>query len=152
MAAVAAAPEYASPLGDVNAPVEDDGVGLRLYMARQGKFTIGSVGDDSTQCGFAGARTLDYRVVIEGDCLKLTPEGFIIDNFAIQRYFDEKYGGHVDRFLSCEHIAMQAVRDFRKAVQGCKSVTVTIDGTSGAAGLTASWRSDGLDTPVAGAI
>lgn len=150
MAAVAAVPEYASPLGDVNAPAED--VGLRLYMARQGKFTVGSVGDDAHQCGFKGARELAYSVVIEGDCMKLTPEGFIIDNFAIQRYFDEKYGGHVDHFVSCEKIAMQAVRDFRRAVAGCKSVKVTIDGTSGAAGLTASWRADGQDVPVAGAI
>lgn len=141
--------EVSSPVGDL--PPNDD-VDMRLFISRIGKFTVGSVGDDSTQCGFAGARELNYRVFIEGDCMKLTPEGFIIDNFAVQRYFDAKYGGHVDKFLSCEKIAIQAVKDFRRMVPGCKCVTVTIDGTSGAAGLTASWRADGQDMPVAGAF
>src|SRR5690348_4823989 len=104
-----AGPEQSTVVGDLP---NDDGLGLRLYMKRTGTFTVGSAGDDQNQCGQRGSRTLQYRVVIEGDCLKLTPQGFIIDNNDIQSYFDQKYGGHVGEFVSCERIAMQAVRDF----------------------------------------
>jgi hypothetical protein len=123
---------------------------VRLFMKRVGKFTVGQCQDDTTQCGFKGTRTLDYRVVIEGSPEHLTPEGFLIDNFAIQRYFDDTYKV-VTHFLSCERIALKAVADIRRMVgTGCKAVEVTVDGT-GVAGLTAGWRADGLDTPVSGA-
>jgi len=128
-----------------------DATSLRLTMKRKGKFTVGTCEDDSTQCGFAGTRTLSYGVLIEGSPEYLTPEGFLIDNFAIQRYFDTTYA-QVKKFLSCERIAMKAVADIRRMVgKGCKAVEVTVDGT-GVAGLSASWRADGLDTPVAGAL
>ena len=124
---------------------------VRLSMKRIGKFTIGECEDDTTQCGYKGTRTLDYAVLIEGSPERLTPEGFLIDNFAVQRYFDETYKS-VKQFVSCERIAMKAVSDIRRMVGiGVKAVSVTVDGT-GKAGLTATWRADGLDTPVAGAL
>lgn len=124
---------------------------VRLTMKRIGKFTVGECADDTTQCGFKGTRTLDYKVVIEGSPEHLTKEGFLIDNFAVQRYFDDTYKS-VKVFLSCERIAIKAVEDIRRMVGvGVKAVEVTVDGT-GLAGLTASWRADGKDVPVAGAL
>lgn len=127
--------------------------GTRLFMKTAGTFTVGTVDHDATQCGIRGTRELQYRVVIEGNADCLTPEGFIIDGTRIRQYFADTYGGHVETLPSCEHIAMRACEDFHAMLgdKGCLAVEVTVDGT-GLWGLTASWRADSVDAPVAGAV
>lgn len=143
--------ETAAPALPPSLDRTDSALSMRLTMKRIGKFTVGACEDDSTQCGYKGTRTLDYKVVIEGSPEHLTKEGFLIDNFAVQRYFDDTYKT-IKQFVSCERIALKAVSDIRKMVGvGVRAVEVTVDGT-GVAGLTASWRADGKDAPVAGIL
>lgn len=109
-----------------------------LKMRRIGKFHVGNVLDDSTQCGIRGTREMEYRVELEMSREHLTPEGFIIDNFAIQQYFDSKYNQDMEKLPSCETIACQAVEDFCTLVPNCTRIAVNIDGT-GFAGLEAEY-------------
>jgi hypothetical protein len=113
---------------------------MKLTLQRQGTFSVGECGDDTTQCGMRGSRKLNYHVSISSTEKQLDEQGFIIDNNEIQQYFDAKFYS-VDRFLSCEQIACQATMDLRKLVgaRRCKSVAVTIAPVGIPAGLTAEW-------------
>lgn len=147
-----------------NAPEWDKafyGAGLRqcslpltVSLNREGSFHVNCVGDDSTQCGIRGStRTLFYKVFIRGreDCL--TPEGFIIDNNDVQKYFEETYQHcDVETFPSCETMACRAVRSFHGMFgQGqlanvkVNHIRVSISGNPQAVNPTAEWQ-DGTNT------
>lgn len=110
-----------------------------LTLQRQGEFRVGQCGDDTTQCGMRGTRTLHYDVSIRSTERQLNENGFIVDQLEIQRYFDTRYQV-VPRFLSCEEIACEATKGLRKLVgpRRCNSIKVTI-APGPNAGLTAEW-------------
>lgn len=120
---------------------------MKLTLQRQGTFSVGECGDDTTQCGMRGTRRLNYHVSITSTEKQLDEHGFIIDNNEVQRYFDEKFY-RLDRFLSCEAIACQATQDLRTLVgrRRCTSVTVTI-APGEHAGLTAEWSARTINYP-----
>jgi hypothetical protein len=70
---------------------------MKLTLQRQGTFSVGECGDDTTQCGMRGSRKLNYHVSISSTEKQLDDSGFIIDNNEIQQYFDARFYS-VDRF------------------------------------------------------
>ncbi len=112
-----------------------------LLLTKAGYFEIGTVtGNDRFQCGAQGERRIRYHVSITGLPERLSKEGFVLNNHAIQEYFDVKYKV-VDTLPSCERIAITACEDLAK-IAGCPvRVEVTVGGVPNA-GLTAFWQPD----------
>lgn len=128
---------------------------LELSIRRHGQFHVAWSGDNQNQCGRSGTSILTYDVNIIGDEEHLTEQGFIIDNFEIQEFFEQRFGNVVN-FPSCEHIAMQAARGLAskfgpdgvphlmKVV--VHEVSVTIGNGMPGIGITARWRNPGSRT------
>jgi hypothetical protein len=112
-------------------------------MQRTGSFRVTCpTGDTATQCGPRGTQDLKYNVAIESDEAHLDESGFIIDNNAVDAYFKSAYQ-LVKTFVSCELIALKAVRELRVLLgERALSIHVTISSSGYAtdyASLTASW-------------
>lgn len=121
---------------------------MKLKMERTGKFTVIWKTDATTQCGQTGNNILDYKVVLETSDKHLDQHGFIIDNNRVHAYFVKKYG-NVEKFVSCELIAAEACRTFRKHMPNLYSISVSISGNPNAAWLTAHWsRTEEEATPL----
>lgn len=87
---------------------------MRMSLHRTGSFFVNDRAEDSTQCGFRrGDRQVWFDVRIDSDSAFLDEQGFVLDNNAVQHYFDEKYKD-VTVFVSCERIACEAITDLRE--------------------------------------
>lgn len=123
---------------------------LALAIERSGTFEVRWTGSDAQQCGVRGTRRLKYHVRIEARDKHLTPEGFIIDNQAIDRLFQRRYGAQRPRpFVSCERIASDVCRVLHRRFGRGKlrnvqitALQVTVGMAGGPAHITASWRRD----------
>lgn len=99
-----------------------------LSLNRRGSFFVRDQSDDSTQCGRTrGQRELFYEVRIDSIGEDLDQNGFLIDNNAVQSYFELKYS-KCRVFKSCEIIALTAIGDLRKLVglSRCHKIRVEI--------------------------
>lgn len=97
------------------------------------------------QCGRQGLQNFSYSVAIKGGADTLDSQGFLIDNRAVQQYFDKTYSlNHTLKEVpSCEQIALKACEDFRTLVPKSKGVRVTISG-SPQAKISAVWEPERL--------
>jgi hypothetical protein len=87
-------------------------------IRRNGEFDAQLIG--SVHCGLTqGFNRFRYEVEISVDNDGLDNQGFVIDNKAIQEYFDTTYRGRPTT-RSCEAIARTACEDF-KAMLGDRS-------------------------------
>lgn len=114
-----------------------------------GTFTVESANDETCRCGPIGTtRTISYRVLVVSCPADLDPRGFMVDWQDIDRYFTDTFR-HLDKFPSCELIAIQAVRDIVSLVgpERCSAVTVIVGTGAIPAGMTARWSRPG--SPVA---
>lgn len=104
-----------------------------IVLTRQGKFMAPNLVESHspTRCGRPGIYEFKYAVQLRCPSDKLDDKGFVIDNVAIQRYFDERYGAE-HRFVSCERMAAEAVQYFRHILPHLTGVVVRIYGTPGA--------------------
>ena len=84
---------------------------LTIGIHREGQFPVGWHHSHDHQCGNVGTGVLSYKVEIVGNSEHLSKDGYLCDNNSIPMYFSEKYQ-NVKDFLSCEHIAQTAVKDF----------------------------------------
>jgi hypothetical protein len=124
---------------------------MRLVLRRKGTFNA-NWSDTHTMCGFPeeilGTKILSYRYnyecTIEADS-SLDTDGFIIDQLALDRYFQVKYH-HRQVAKSCERLALQAVKDVAELLRtkGMTSVfriAVTIS-FNDLASMTAEWTKE----------
>jgi hypothetical protein len=106
-----------------------------------GTFTVESANDETCRCGPIGTtRTISYRVLVISCPADLDSRGFMVDWQDIDRYFADTFR-HLDKFPSCELIAIQAVRDIVSLVGAdrCSAVTVIVGTGAIPAGMTARW-------------
>jgi len=94
---------------------------MKLSLHRTGSFLVNDSAEDHAQCGFRrGDRQLWYDVLIESDSAFLDGDGFVLDNNAVQHYFDRQYAD-VEVFVSCEKIACKAIEDLAQ-IMGAERV------------------------------
>lgn len=107
-----------------------------ITIKRKGSFPVGWTHSHDHQCGQKGTSILHFKVEIQAKHIDLNPNGWIIDNNDIVRYFEEKYK-HVKDFLSCEHISMQACRDLYQIIRdgGARARHIAVSTT----GISGSW-------------
>lgn len=85
---------------------------MDISVNRSGKFkTPMQVGIEG-KCGTPDAMEYEYDVIVEGTSERLSPEGFLIDNSKIFRYFDLTYTKAQTPYKaeSCERMAMRAAQ------------------------------------------
>lgn len=110
-----------------------------LNMTRTGAFSINAFAHRDNNCGMPFTSNLAYKVELEIMEDHLDKEtGFIIDNNAVQEYFNKTYA-RAKKFRSCELIAIAACRHFRRKIKGLRRVAVSISGNPAHAWLTSSW-------------
>ncbi len=118
-----------------------------LKITRESSFITLPSQDDTSQCGREGARSYKYKVTIEATDKYLTPQGFVMDNFHIWSYFNEKYVVKKTPCDSCEKMALEAIHHFRILFEGTKelrpvdlrSIYVMISGAEGSS-IEAEWK------------
>jgi hypothetical protein len=101
---------------------------LPMTLHRTGSFVVNDTAEDHAQCGFRrGDRQVWYDVSIESDSSMLDSDGFVLDNNAVQHYFDDTYAT-VTEFQSCERIAIRAILDLCRLMgpQRCHMISVEI--------------------------
>lgn len=84
-----------------------------LKINRHGTFKIAPEQDTMSQCGREAIREYGYHVTIEATDKKLTPEGFVMDNFLIFDYFRRVYVENKSPCLSCEKMALDCLDYFQ---------------------------------------
>lgn len=97
-----------------------------VSLYRAGTFHIRTINVPS-RCGDIRPSECGYRVYITAFTDKLNALGFVIRQKEIRDYFDKRYGPNASE-LSCENIALAAMRYFKRAVgpSRLKSVAVAI--------------------------
>jgi len=89
---------------------------MKILMERNGSFYVNELAFDRTQCGVQrGDRELHYHVEIESDSEYLDNNGFLVNNYEIQGYFDSRYA-QIPVFPSCEEIACQTVEELAELI------------------------------------
>lgn len=112
---------------------------MTLSMTRNGTFHVNPFAHRDNNCGLENTQLLHYRVELEIDARHLDKEsGFIIDNNAVHDYFERTYK-NVQKFVSCERIAMAACKHFHHNIKSLRKIDVSISGNPEFAWLKSSW-------------
>lgn len=99
-----------------------------LTLTRRGEINVLFAHDDSTQCGLKGTRKLFYRVEITCPDTELDDNGFMVDQLEVNAAITARYA-HMDKFVSCERLAIDCSRMVAKMVKNALKVKVTIGAT-----------------------
>jgi hypothetical protein len=112
-----------------------------VTMWRRGIFAVPGL-DPLNKCGPDGNLAFAFDVWIT--CERLDGQGFVADNFAVMKTFNEKYA--TGRWqASCEQLAGGAIYMMRKLCPRATAIKATIHPISDAS-LTVEWRA-GQDMP-----
>jgi len=87
-----------------------------LTLTRRGSFQIFVAKNDQHQCGLRGTRKLYYRVEVTCPDTELDEQGFMVDQLEVNRAIKLRYL-KVDKFLSCELLAVDIARMVSKMVK-----------------------------------
>ena len=106
-----------------------------LKIVREGQF-LAKWTSTATKCGPETAQPI-YEYTCTVECLpSLDPNGFVLDNQDIHAYFVKTYGTKPLPAVSCERMAIHAVKTLvRKCISISLAVTrisVSVSGTKGA--------------------
>lgn len=115
-----------------------------LELETTGSFEVGPSADDSCRCGkLTNPRVLQFKVVVTSCPAFLDESGFIVDWQVIHKYFAERWAEPGPAFPSCERIALHALQDIVRLIDGkCLAVSVVIGSGAVPSGMTARWRRD----------
>lgn len=113
---------------------------MSLVLERRGRFSVTAY-PGAAQCGHVGLTHFAYSCRVTSSSKYLSRQGFVIDNQAIQAYFDGRYSDARSALPSCEMIALGACHDIAQLVgKGALEVKVAISMIDGPARITATWR------------
>lgn len=90
---------------------------IKITVNRMGEFTLANPVVEGAQCGSNEARDYRYHVSITGYKDHLSPEGFVVDNLEVARYFDDHYHRKTIEAISCELMACAAIDYFRGLIR-----------------------------------
>lgn len=96
-----------------------------LTLTRRGKFIVVTAKNDRHQCGIRGTRKLFYRVELTCPSTILDKNGFMVDQLDIDAMIQKRYS-KMDKFMSCELLAIDCANAVRKMVKVARRVKVTI--------------------------
>lgn len=113
-------------------------------LERKGQFQFDSY------CWTDGPKTLHFEIEIT--TRQLDKEGFVFDNRAIERYFEENFQGKTEK-VSCERIAEQILYYLCEKLPDCQGCTVKVSGSPDVTWLSASFEREEVEelTQVVGA-
>lgn len=109
-----------------------------LTLTRRGEIEVLFTHDDSTQCGLKGTRKLFYRVEITCPDSELDVNGFMVDQLEVDAAIRQRYA-KMDKFVSCERLAIDCSRFVSKMVKNALKVKVMI-GASKMAFMMCEWE------------
>lgn len=89
----------------------------KLRVNREGAFTVHPDNDASSRCGKLGTREYKYFVSIEATNRRLSPEGYVLENGIVEKYFLNTYHEKTMACPSCEQMAQDAIEYFREKFQ-----------------------------------
>jgi hypothetical protein len=118
---------------------------MEISLTRAGSFHADKMVPNGHKCAAMHTKIYRYEVSIQATAVRLTPEGYVINNERVQGYFDERWGQLAPQpwdAISCENLALTSAREIgtELVAQGIEVICVNcmIEGSNGAR-ITAKW-------------
>lgn len=118
---------------------------MEISLVRGGSFHADKMVPNAHKCAAMHTKVYRYEVSIRAEAVKLSPEGYVINNERVQAYFDTRWGQLAPKpwdAVSCENLALTSAREIGRMLHSegieCLEVRCMIEGSNGAR-ITATW-------------